>query len=87
MGDFPCMTDAGLKHYRDDAAARAHYKEMADAIKDPLRSELLTMLRQHKSGEASTRYQQATGSDIRTACWWSMRYKIKSNRRRSLNRG
>lgn len=67
MGDFPCMTDAEIKHYRENASARAHYKEMADAIKEPLRSELLTMLRQHKSGEASTRYQQATGSDMRTA--------------------
>ena len=67
MGDFPCMTDEGLKEFRDNATAREHYKSMAADIKDPLRSELLTMLRQHKSGEASTRYQQATGSDMRTA--------------------
>ena len=67
MADFPCMTDEGLKNFRDNAAAREHYKAMAAEIKEPLRSELLGMLRQHKSGEASTRYQQATGSDMKTA--------------------
>ena len=67
MADFPCMTDEGLKNFRDNAAAREKYKAMAAQIKEPLRSELLAMLRQHKSGEASTRYQQATGSDMKTA--------------------
>ena len=67
MSDFPCMTEHGLQDFRDNAAARAHYKTIAAAIKDPLRSELIEMLRAHKSGEASTRYQQATGGDMKNA--------------------
>jgi len=67
MADFPCMSDEAIKQFRDNAAAREHYKAMAAEIKEPLRSELVAMLRQHKSGEASTRYQQATGSDMKTA--------------------
>lgn len=67
IGDFPCMTAQGIKHYRDNAAAREHYKTLAAAIKDPLRSQLLAMLRKHETGEAEERYQKATGSDIRTS--------------------
>jgi hypothetical protein len=67
MGDFPCMTEQGIKNYRDNAAAREHYKAIAAAIKEPLRSQLLAMLRAHKTGEAEIRYRQVTGSDIRTA--------------------
>lgn len=67
IGDFPCMTAQGIKHYRDNAAAREHYKTLAAAIKDPLRSQLLAMLRKHETGEAEERYQKSTGSDIRTS--------------------
>jgi hypothetical protein len=67
MGDFPCMTEASLKDFRDSAAAREHYRTVAAAVKGPLRSELLAMLRKHQSGEAAERYQKATGSDMRTA--------------------
>jgi hypothetical protein len=67
MADFPCMTAQGIQHYRDNAAAREHYRTMAAAIQEPLRSELLAMLRVHKMGEAETRYHEATGADMRTA--------------------
>ena len=67
VGDFPCMTPHGIKDFRDNAADREHYKAIAAAIKDPLRSELLAMLRAHQSGEAAERYQKATGSDMRTS--------------------
>lgn len=67
IGDFPCMTAQGIKHYRDNAAVREHYKTLAAAIKDPLRSQLLAMLRKHETGEAEERYQKSTGSDIRTS--------------------
>lgn len=67
IGDFPCMTDHGIKNFRENAALRAHYKAIAAAIKEPLRSELLTMVRAHQTGEAETRYQKATGSDMRTS--------------------
>lgn len=65
--DFPCMTEDRIKDFRDNAAAREHYKTVAAAIKEPLRSELLAMLRNHQSGEAAERYQKATGSDMRTS--------------------
>lgn len=67
VGDFPCMTAQGIKNFRDNAAAREHYKTLAAGIKDPLRSQLLAMLRKHEAGEAEERYQKATGSDIRTS--------------------
>ncbi|MGH9736423.1 MAG: hypothetical protein ACRD8A_17780 [Candidatus Acidiferrales bacterium] len=67
VGDFPCMTAQAIKNYRDSAAAREHYKTLAVGIKDPLRSQLLAMLRKHETGEAEERYQKATGSDIRTS--------------------
>ncbi len=67
MGDSPCMTDEAIEDFRADAAAREQYKKLAESIKEPLRSELLGMLRVHKSGEAETRYQQATGADMRTS--------------------
>lgn len=66
MSDFPCMTEQGIKDFRDNAAAREHYKTIATAIKDPLRAQLITMLRAHQLGEAAERYQKATGSDMPT---------------------
>lgn len=67
VGDFPCMTEHGIKNFRDNAAAREHYRTIAAAIKEPLRSELLTMLRAHQTGEAEIRYQKVTGCDTRTS--------------------
>lgn len=67
MGDFPCMTEHAIKDFRDNAPLREHYKKLADAIKEPLRSELLAMVRKHQSGEAQTRYRTATGYDMKTA--------------------
>lgn len=66
-GDFPCMTDHAIKDFRDNAPLREHYKKLADAIKEPLRSELVAMVRKHQSGEAQTRYRTATGCDMKTA--------------------
>lgn len=67
IADFPCMTARGLQDFRSNAAAREKYKALAQAIRDPLRSQLLAMLRAHQTGEAETRYRQATGSDMRTS--------------------
>jgi hypothetical protein len=67
MADFPCMTAEGIKSYRDNAPAREHYNAIAAAIKEPLRSQLLAMLRMHQTGEAEIRYEQVTGGDMRTA--------------------
>ena len=67
MADFPCMTEQGIRDFRDSAAARNRYKDLAAAIRDPLRSQLLDMVRAHKTGEAATRYQQVKGGDMQTA--------------------
>lgn len=71
IGDFPCATDATIKQFHDSAAERradeARYKALADAIKDPLRSELVGMLRAHETGRATDRYREASGQDGRTS--------------------
>lgn len=71
IADFPCATDAAIKQFHDGAAERkaaeARYKALADAIKDPLRSELLGMLRAHETGRATDRYHGATGQDYKTS--------------------
>jgi len=66
-GDFPCMTEEAIRDFRDSAADREYYRAIAAAIKEPLRSELTSMVRVHKLGEAEARYQKVTGGDMRTA--------------------
>jgi hypothetical protein len=71
LADFPCPTDQATKQFHDDAPARAQrdarFKALATGIKDPLRSELIDLLRKHETGRAITRYQQATGQDAQTS--------------------
>ena len=67
MSVFPCMTAGAIQDYRDGAADRAHYKAIAAGIKEPLRSELISMLQKHQRGEAEERYKAATGCDMRMA--------------------
>jgi hypothetical protein len=71
--DYPCATDAAIKEYRDNAAANeaslAHYKALASEIKEPLRSELLDLIRAHKTGIATDRYHEATGQDYKTSMY------------------
>jgi hypothetical protein len=71
--DLPCATDAAIKQYRDNAAANeaalAHYKAVASEIKEPLRSELLGLLRAHNTASAIDRYRQATGEDTKTSMY------------------
>jgi hypothetical protein len=71
--DLPCATDAAIKEYRENAAANeaalAHYKALASEIKDPLRSELLGLLRAHETATAIDRYHQATGQDTKTSMY------------------
>ena len=69
--DDPCATEQALKEFRDDEPARkqriAQHKALAAAIKEPLRSELIGLLREHKTVTATKRYQHATGSDYETS--------------------
>jgi hypothetical protein len=71
--DLPCATDASIKQYRDNAAANeaalAHYKTIASEIKEPLRSQLLNLLRAHETGTAIDRYHQATRQDYKTSMY------------------
>ncbi len=71
--DYPCATDAAIKEYRDNAAANeaslAHYEAVASAIKEPLRSELLGLLRARKTAVAIDRYHEATGQDYKTSMY------------------
>jgi hypothetical protein len=71
LADFPCPTDQATKQFHEDAPARAQrdarFKALATGIKEPLRSELIGLLRNHETARASTRYQQATGQDIQTS--------------------
>ena len=71
--DFPCATDAAIKQFRDNAAANeaalAHYKALAAEIKEPLRSELLDLLRAHETASATDRYHQVTGQDYKTSMY------------------
>jgi hypothetical protein len=70
LQDDPCATEQTLKEFRDDAPAReqriAEHKALAAAIKEPLRSELIGLLRGHKSSTATKRYQEASGKDYET---------------------
>jgi len=52
-----------------DEASLAHYKALASEIKEPLRSELLDLIRAHKTGIATDRYHEATGQDYKTSMY------------------
>jgi len=71
FADQPCATEQTLKQFRDGAAARkeaqARYESLAAGIQDPLRSELIAMLRKHETGDATKRYHEASGQDYRTS--------------------
>lgn len=69
--DQPCPTEQALKQFRNDAPERkereARYKSIAGTIQEPLRSQLIALLREHKTGEAIRRYKEASGQDYQTA--------------------
>lgn len=71
VGDFPCATETALKRYHDEAPQRkeleAHYKALADGIQQPLRGELIAMLRDHKRSSALARYHESSGQDYKTS--------------------
>jgi hypothetical protein len=71
--DYPCASDQTLKQYRDDAPARAEraarFKAIADGIKEPLRSQLIALLRENKTVDAITRYKESSGQDYGTSMY------------------
>lgn len=85
LQDDPCATEQTLKEFREDAAARkqriAEHKAMAAAIKEPLRSELIGLLREHNTSTATKRYQEATGKDYETSMF--VIYELESEARQA----
>jgi len=67
LADQPCATPETIQAFRNQAPERAHYKAVANAIKEPLRSQLVALLRAHETGQAVDRYMKATGQDGRTS--------------------
>jgi hypothetical protein len=69
--DAPCASDEALKRFHDEAPARAKFnaqnKALAAAIQEPLRSQLLALLRAHKTAAATDRYKEASGQDMKTS--------------------
>ena len=68
----PCPNEKGMAYFRtQQAEGKAQKKRAAELVvqlKDPLLSELKTMLKQHRLMEAAKRYQAATGlEDFTTA--------------------
>ena len=67
--DAPCATEQALKEFRDDAPAReafaAQHRAIAVAVAEPLRSQLVALLRAHKTAEAIRQYKEASGLDYR----------------------
>ncbi len=63
----PCSKPAAIQQYRDGAADRARFKDLASQIKDPLRSELLKLLAAGDTPTAIDKYKSATNSDMRTS--------------------
>ena len=45
----------------------ACYKALAAGTKEPLRSQLIALLREHKTGEATRRNKEASGQDYETS--------------------
>ncbi len=86
--DDPCVTEQTLKEYRDDEPARkqriAKDKALVAAIAEPLRSELLALLREHKTMTATKRYQDASGQDYET-CMFVI-YELTPEARQSSSR-
>lgn len=66
-----CPTAAGMKFFHDNMARRhqqqQHVQDLAAKLKNPLRAQLKTLLKQGRKIDAVHKYQAATGSDLTTA--------------------
>lgn len=73
FADQPCASEQTLKQFRNDAPARkereARYKSLAVGIQEPLRSQLIALLRNHETAQATDRYKEASGQDYKTAMY------------------
>jgi hypothetical protein len=69
--DQPCASEGYIKQFRAETPARnarlAHFKALAAAMREPLRAQLMALLRDHKTGTATDRYKDASGQDMQTS--------------------
>jgi hypothetical protein len=67
---FPCATPETLKSFKAQLPEiKAHEektKALVAGLKEPLRAELIALLKQGKSSTAATRYAESTGADHET---------------------
>ena len=60
-------SQGAIQEFREAAPDRAHYRDFASQIKDPLRSELLKLIATGDTPTAIDKYKSATNSDMRTS--------------------
>lgn len=81
---FPCATTDTLRDFKtrlpEIKANEEKTKALADAVPEPLRSELVALLRQGQSSTAATRYAEATKQDRATAMYVieEMEYRLEN---------
>jgi len=70
---FPCVNPETIQKFKNELPEiKAHeekIKGLVDALQDPLRSELLALLKEGKSSTAATHYAEATKQDHATAMY------------------
>jgi hypothetical protein len=68
---YPCPNAAGIKEFRERMAKgweqKEHAKALAADLKEPLKGQLLDLLKQRKRIDAVKAYREATGADLTTA--------------------
>jgi len=81
---FPCVSPEVLQKFKSDLPdIKAHeekIKALVDAIQDPLRSELLALLKEGKSSTAASHYAEAAKQDRATAMYVieEMEYRLET---------
>src|SRR5215475_7204803 len=82
---FPCATSETLQNFKaklpEINANEEKTKALVDALQDPLRSELIALLRQGKSSTAATHFAEATKQDRATAMYVieEMEYRLETD--------
>ena len=83
---FPCATPETLKSFKAQLPEiKAHEektKALVAGLKEPLRGELIELLKQGKSSTAATRYAESTGTDHETGMFVveEMEYQLDSEK-------
>jgi hypothetical protein len=81
---FPCVSPEILQKFKNDLPdIKAHeekIKALVDSLQDPLRSELLALLKEGKSSTAAARYAEAAKQDRATAMYVieEMEYRLEN---------